>query len=44
LTILSPFSRSQLVAKTATACAKIETHLADEDFDIPMPRCFTMSD
>lgn len=42
MNILSPVHRQGLVASTAAACAKIEERLAEDDFDVPLPRGFVM--
>jgi hypothetical protein len=39
---LSPVHRQALVASTAAACAEIEKRLAEDDFDVPLPRGFAM--
>lgn len=39
---LSPIDREELVANTAEACARVEERLAEDDFDIPLPRGFVM--
>jgi len=42
MSTLSPAHRERLVASTAAACAKIEERLVEDDFDVPLPRGFTM--
>ena len=41
--ILPPVKRQVLIANTTAVCLKFEEHFAENDFDIPLPRGFTMS-